>query len=359
MMKGGFLNKYIFFLCIASNGVYAQNASVIHLKGSVYDERSGYDLPSKVYSVKNGTKKLLAEPRKNGIFYEYNAQVPVGTDSLIFESAGYYTKSFPLYFYGKFKQGLQNHLTIETLKLDRPEVNRRYIIFCAPEKSNNNYNVIHHIGNEWHCTINKTFLKSNNSLDQDSQSRYVIQILSQDNELLSEVEYRPLSGINIVDLTPYVQENNTNDITGKTPVTDTISAVYPASLSETPEFQEPGNNEATEAPEFQKSGSSEIFFEQSKYELTATAQESLEEIVNYLNRNPEQKIKIKGFTDGVGEGKLNETLAKYRAQGVTRYLINKGLSPDRIKVEWQKSGEQTLIQKEELDQYRKVTITGI
>lgn len=358
-MKVKFRNKYFFVLWIISHVVYAQNSSAITFKGSLYDEHTGYDLPSKVYSVKNGTKRLLSQSRKNGIFYEYNAQVPIGIDSLIFKSAGYHIKSFPLHFYGKFKQEFHNHLTIETLKLDKSEVKRKYIVFCIPEKNNNQYNVIHYIGNEWHCTINKTQLTTNNSLDQDSRSRFVIQILSQDNELLSEVAYRPLSGINIVDLTPYTQEDNTKDIVKRAPITEIVPAVHPASISKPYELQKPENNEITENQEVQKSGSSEIFFEQSKYELTITAQKSLEGIVDYLNRKPEQKIKIKGFTDGVGEGKLNETLAKYRAQAVAQYLVNKGLSLDRIRLEWQKSNEQTLEQKIELDQYRKVTITAL
>ncbi len=41
-------------------------------------------------------------------------------------------------------------------------------------------------------------------------------------------------------------------------------------------------------------------------------------------------IRINGHTDNVGDDNYNQQLLEQRAQAVARYLLNFGLSPDRI-----------------------------
>ncbi len=52
-----------------------------------------------------------------------------------------------------------------------------------------------------------------------------------------------------------------------------------------------------------------------------------------MNENPGLKIRIEGHTSNVGNADANMTLSENRANAVKDYLVNKGISADRITVE--------------------------
>ncbi len=56
----------------------------------------------------------------------------------------------------------------------------------------------------------------------------------------------------------------------------------------------------------------------------------LDKIVQLLNDNPTLKIQISGHTDNVGKPADNLALSNNRAKTVVSYLINKGISPQRL-----------------------------
>jgi len=77
---------------------------------------------------------------------------------------------------------------------------------------------------------------------------------------------------------------------------------------------------------------------------------SIDELVKYLNENPNSRISIVGHTDNVGEKGYNWTLSKKRAKVVYDYLICKGISSDRV--EYLGKGDQMPIANNETKEGR-------
>jgi outer membrane protein OmpA-like peptidoglycan-associated protein len=73
-----------------------------------------------------------------------------------------------------------------------------------------------------------------------------------------------------------------------------------------------------------------VFFEQSKPVLLPTSYGELNRLVQILIENPTIKIEIAGHTDNVGDPKKNQKLSEDRVKAIKDYLINKGISPNRL-----------------------------
>lgn len=56
----------------------------------------------------------------------------------------------------------------------------------------------------------------------------------------------------------------------------------------------------------------------------------LNSIADIMNRYPETKIQVVGYTDSTGDPNYNLNLSLQRAQSVANYLANQGVSPRRI-----------------------------
>ncbi len=68
-----------------------------------------------------------------------------------------------------------------------------------------------------------------------------------------------------------------------------------------------------------------------KSELSPEAKLYLDDIFNLLQKNPEYNLEVIGHTDNVGKPHVNYRLSAARAQAVAQYLIERGVSNDRIK----------------------------
>lgn len=75
-----------------------------------------------------------------------------------------------------------------------------------------------------------------------------------------------------------------------------------------------------------------IFFETNKYDLLPTSIKELEKLIDFLKDNATVGIEIQGFTDNVGDNKLNEKLSQNRASAVYDYLIRHGIAASRLTV---------------------------
>lgn len=73
-----------------------------------------------------------------------------------------------------------------------------------------------------------------------------------------------------------------------------------------------------------------ILFETGKADLLDSSNEELDRLVSLLGVNPEKNIIINGHTDNVGNPEDNVILSLQRADAVKAYLINSGISKDRI-----------------------------
>ncbi|MCX7940897.1 MAG: OmpA family protein, partial [Endomicrobia bacterium] len=77
---------------------------------------------------------------------------------------------------------------------------------------------------------------------------------------------------------------------------------------------------------------SQILFETGKWELLPQSKNVLSNVIELLKSYPENKIVVEGHTDSVGSEESNMKLSFNRAESVKRYLVENGISEDRIEV---------------------------
>jgi len=75
---------------------------------------------------------------------------------------------------------------------------------------------------------------------------------------------------------------------------------------------------------------SKIFFSLNKDVVDKKSFSTLDEVVAILNTNPEISMIIEGHTDSQGDRLLNIDLSQRRADSVMKYLVDKGVSADRL-----------------------------
>jgi outer membrane protein OmpA-like peptidoglycan-associated protein len=73
-----------------------------------------------------------------------------------------------------------------------------------------------------------------------------------------------------------------------------------------------------------------VFFEFNSYELMSKSKIELNKLVELLQKNPQISIEIGGHTDNQGSQSYNQTLSENRAKSVYTYIVNQGVSPDRL-----------------------------
>jgi len=73
-----------------------------------------------------------------------------------------------------------------------------------------------------------------------------------------------------------------------------------------------------------------IYFDLNSSTLRSESYPELDNVVSFLNQNPEVKIEIGGHTDSTGTDDLNNKLSEARAKSVKEYIISKGINEKRI-----------------------------
>ena len=73
-----------------------------------------------------------------------------------------------------------------------------------------------------------------------------------------------------------------------------------------------------------------IYFGFDSTDIKPQAAEELDKLVQLLIDNPEIKIEMGSHTDSLGSFDYNVDLSRRRAESTIRYLINKGISPERL-----------------------------
>jgi len=75
---------------------------------------------------------------------------------------------------------------------------------------------------------------------------------------------------------------------------------------------------------------SSILFALNSYSLTPEAKTNLNKLVTVLNNYPDTNIEVQGHTDSSGSEEYNQKLSENRAGAVSSYLLQKGISGNRI-----------------------------
>jgi OOP family OmpA-OmpF porin len=73
-----------------------------------------------------------------------------------------------------------------------------------------------------------------------------------------------------------------------------------------------------------------VYFEEGKAVLKKVSYKSLDKITGVMTNNPKLYIDIAGYTDSFGSDERNVKLSDNRANVCKKYIIDKGVSPDRI-----------------------------
>jgi len=78
---------------------------------------------------------------------------------------------------------------------------------------------------------------------------------------------------------------------------------------------------------------SNVHFDRMKSVILTQSFAELDQLAEFLNRNPHLNITIEGHTDAVGNEEKNLELSKRRAYAVASYLVKKDVLAGRTKAE--------------------------
>lgn len=73
-----------------------------------------------------------------------------------------------------------------------------------------------------------------------------------------------------------------------------------------------------------------VFFDIDKFDLKEKSKTELDKLVSFLTKNATLKIELGGYTDNVGSTTSNQILSENRAKAVYSYLLEKGISENRL-----------------------------
>ncbi|MFD1550881.1 hypothetical protein DNU06_05235 [Putridiphycobacter roseus] len=79
---------------------------------------------------------------------------------------------------------------------------------------------------------------------------------------------------------------------------------------------------------------SNLYFDFDKYFLRDKSKNVLENIYEYLRDHPNSTLRLDGYTDWIGTEEYNTTLSQVRTLVAYKYLIEKGIAPNRLDNAW-------------------------
>jgi len=95
-----------------------------------------------------------------------------------------------------------------------------------------------------------------------------------------------------------------------------------------------------------------IYFENGKTRILESSEQALLDLFRFLERRPQQHIRIVGHTDNIGSDRSNQVLSEGRCQAVKQAMIERGISSERIQTEGR--GERDPIVPNDSDEHRQM-----
>jgi outer membrane protein OmpA-like peptidoglycan-associated protein len=77
-----------------------------------------------------------------------------------------------------------------------------------------------------------------------------------------------------------------------------------------------------------------VYFATEKYNINSASEATLNGLATVMKEYPQTNILVVGHTDNTGAANYNMTLSKNRAEAVTTYLEQQGLSAGRFTTQW-------------------------
>lgn len=116
------------------------------------------------------------------------------------------------------------------------------------------------------------------------------------------------------------------------PVVEAKKEEVPPPVIEPPKDElPPHEDEITELVEKEKR-LLPVFFAVDSAEIKEADKATLDKNAEWLRKNPDMKINVRGYADERGSDEYNLKLSKNRAKAVMEYLIKEGVEPERMKV---------------------------
>jgi outer membrane protein OmpA-like peptidoglycan-associated protein len=73
-----------------------------------------------------------------------------------------------------------------------------------------------------------------------------------------------------------------------------------------------------------------IQFDYNSSALTPSSHIELDKLANLMQENPSMHIELSAHTDDVGSEQFNQRLSQQRGESAKKYLLRKGVAPERI-----------------------------
>ena len=265
---------------------------------------------SAVYAGFKTGKQLLGQCDATG---KWDFRIPDSTQYLSFEVKGYHTVTYPIHFVGKVSSAAKFPLFVEMSEKDS-------LPLAVPTLHMYRFEVIDSLDLEHRLDIVNTtrygmFYTNKNYYKRSSvitlpyvEGKYVYRAFTKTEKVVLKREITILPGVNFLEMT--IQDNEVKD------------AVVELDESRVKSLK-----------------TRSLYFKQSSHDLMEQTQMALDSVARFLTNEKDRKALITGYTDGVGERSKNMILSEYRAKRVKSYLLEKGVSPQQLEIEWKSSSE--------------------
>ncbi len=333
MLIRTFFLTYLVFNLLPYKNLFAQEGmGKVILSGFFIDGKTRQKLHTTVVAFVNGKSIEVGSTNENK---NLNFNISTDTKEIEFRSEGYQPMKVPVVFHGQFNMKLLAGFSFLTFKNDTNLTFEDLILFCYPSDYSNDkeyeWYTLGSSGFDQTLSFGNTFKIEKTSISIPVKRSLDLQgkiVIKNSKSILDSRTYHISKGLNFIDTNTYLNRKESN---------------YSKNI----------NFETTS-----------IHFQQSKYELSKSVKNVLDSIVDLLKHSPEIKIKIKGFSDNVGDIRLNNILAQYRAKAVKSYFLNQGLDIEQVMIFWEEQNKETMntniiLDDEKLRLFRKVEINVI
>ncbi|WP_031527470.1 OmpA family protein [Dyadobacter crusticola] len=293
----------------------------IILNGACFDYNKGPNINTDVYSIIDGKKQHLGTSNAAGI---YRVKVPLSSNFLVFESAGFHGIKLPVRFIGQATSEVEFLFDLPTSSLDSVIVPIEDALYLGAAKSLWRNYTVQLAKKECVVDIPKEMIDRGHrgafmGVTEQSPSIDLL-VTSSSEEIIMRKQITVGSGLNFLLIDDIKSELDLSDV--KAPL----------------EFPLTRN----------------LYFGQTEYKLNSSSLSVLDSIIGMVKPIHNYTISITGYTDNIGEEDKNLTLSEYRTRIVAKYLKDKGIKDFRISKKW--FGSANIVSKGEPEKNRRVII---
>lgn len=319
---------HLLLLSLVLNGWFGQpvqpatSTDSVHVSGICHDVTTAVYLPVEIYAMSGTSRTRLGQSDKDGKFFFL---LPLSATSISFTCPNYRTVTLPVTFVNNPSRKADFRVGITMGKQDSVAVRQADQLIVSNDLPNDidvNYMVdptdrqkamaltISAHGYRVPPGMNTTFSKGKMlrsvSFEGAKPGPYRALVSTTDGRVLIDKAFTVNKGLTFLEVRP--------DVPNK------------------PVPEKPDGDKRVEKA---VPSTATVYFEQSRYELTPETKSSLDSVARLMVSQPQLLAHVTGYTDNVGEQKLNLTLSEYRAKLVAGYLKKRGITDARLRVDWQ------------------------